>query len=75
MPMPYSVSAYIDDHLVSAVAETVKEALAKAVEWHLVGGLSDVTISDGVKGFEIETFGIGRGLWHAVSDATMGGQC
>jgi len=54
--MPFSVSAYVDDHLVSVNTETAKEAFAKAVEWHVVGKLADVTISDGITSYSIADF-------------------
>ncbi len=53
MPMPFSVSAYVDDRLVSATTETAKKAFAKAVEWHVVRQLTDVSISDGDKTYSI----------------------
>ena len=54
--MPFSVSAYVDDHLVSATAETAKEAFAKAVEWQVVSKLADVSISDGINRYSIDEF-------------------
>ena len=54
--MPFSVSSYIDDRLVSAATETAKEAFAKAVEWHVVYKLTDVSISDGIKSYSIDGF-------------------
>ncbi|MET3844061.1 hypothetical protein ABIE49_006139 [Bradyrhizobium sp. OAE829] len=56
--MPFSVSAYVDDHLVSATTETAKEAFAKAVEWHVVSKLSDVSISDGIERYSIAEFSL-----------------
>jgi hypothetical protein len=55
-PMSFSVSAYLDDHLVSVTTETAKEAFAKAVEWHVVGKLTDVSISDGITSYSIGGF-------------------
>ncbi|WP_212489709.1 hypothetical protein [Bradyrhizobium sp. AUGA SZCCT0176] len=54
--MPFTVFADVDDHLVSATAETAKEAFAKAVEWQVVRKLADVTISDGIKRYSIDEF-------------------
>ena len=54
--MPFSVSAYVDDHLVSVTTATAKEAFAKAVEWHVVGKLADVSISDGIGSYSIADF-------------------
>ena len=47
--MTFSVSARIDDHAVTATAETAKEAFAKAVEWQVVEKFTDISISDGVR--------------------------
>ncbi|MBR1246135.1 hypothetical protein JQ609_04225 [Bradyrhizobium sp. AUGA SZCCT0169] len=55
-PMPFTVFADVDDHLVSATAESAKEAFAKAVEWQVVRKLADVTISDGIKHYSIDEF-------------------
>ncbi|MBR1156576.1 hypothetical protein [Bradyrhizobium sp. JYMT SZCCT0428] len=57
-PMPFTVFADVDDHLVSATAETAKEAFAKAVEWQVVRKLADVTISDGIKRYSIDEFSL-----------------
>ncbi|MBR1193825.1 hypothetical protein JQ634_30725 [Bradyrhizobium sp. AUGA SZCCT0240] len=54
--MPFSVSAYVDDHLVSVTTETAKDAFAKAVEWHVLSKLADVSISDGVNRYSIDEF-------------------
>ena len=57
-PMPFTVFADVDDHLVSATAETAKEAFAKAVEWHVVHKLTDVSISDGINSYSINGFAL-----------------
>ncbi|MBR1232580.1 hypothetical protein [Bradyrhizobium sp. AUGA SZCCT0182] len=54
--MPFSVSAYVDDHLVSVTTETAREAFAKAVEWQVVSKLADVSISDGIESYSIAEF-------------------
>ena len=54
--MPFSVQAYIDDHRLSVTTETAKDAFAKAVEWHVAEGLSNVTISDGNKSYTVSEF-------------------
>ena len=36
--------------------ETVKEAFAKAIEWHVVERFTDVSISDGIKSYSIDRF-------------------
>ena len=42
--MRFTVKAKVDDHVVSASARTAREALAKAIEWHVALRLSDVVI-------------------------------
>jgi hypothetical protein len=54
--MPFSLSGYADDRLVSVTTETAKEAFAKAVEWHVVHKLTEVSISDGIKSYSIGGF-------------------
>ena len=54
--MPFSLSAYVDDHLVSMSTETAKEAFAKAVEWHVVRKLANISISDGIRNYSIAEF-------------------
>jgi len=56
MPMTFSVSANADDRLVSVTTETAKEAFAKAVEWHVVYKLTNISISDGIKSYSIDRF-------------------
>jgi hypothetical protein len=55
-PMPFLVQAYLDDHALTGTAETAKEAFAKAIEWHVVGKLEDVSISDGTRIYSITEF-------------------
>jgi hypothetical protein len=54
--MPFVVKVYIDDGMLTANAETAKEAFAKAVEWHVAQRLVDVSISDGIRSFTIAEF-------------------
>ena len=54
--MPYSLSANAGDYPLSMNAATAKEAFAKAVEWQVVGGLTDILISDGVNCYTIAEF-------------------
>jgi hypothetical protein len=53
---PFFVQAYVDDHTLTATAETAKVAFAKAIEWHVVGKLADVSISDGARSYSITEF-------------------
>jgi hypothetical protein len=60
--MPFSLSGYADDRLVSAITETAKEAFAKAVEWHVVHKLTDVSMSDGIKSYSIDGFALAMAM-------------
>jgi len=54
--MPFLVQANLDDHTLAVATETAKQALAKAVEWHVVERLINVTIGDGIKNYTIAEF-------------------
>ena len=54
--MPFLVQSYVDDHTLSATAETAKVAFGKAIEWHVVEKLADVSISDGTTSYSIVEF-------------------
>ena len=54
--MLFSVQAYVDDHRLSVTTETAKDAFAKALEWHVAEGLSNVTISDGKRSYSVSEF-------------------
>ena len=54
--MPFVVKGHVDDLMLTANAETAKEAFAKAVEWHVAKGFSSVSISNGHKRFTIAEF-------------------
>ena len=54
--MRFNVTASADDHALSTSVESAQEAFAKAVEWHVVGRLSDIAISDGTKRYSIAEF-------------------
>jgi hypothetical protein len=56
LPMLFHVHAYVDNHVLKAAAETAKEAFAKAIEWHVVGRLRNVSISDGTRSYSITEF-------------------
>jgi hypothetical protein len=55
-PTPFLVQAYVDNHAFTATAETAKHAFAKAIEWHVVGKLTDVSISDSTRSYSITEF-------------------
>ena len=50
------MKAYIDEHTLTATAGTAQEAFAKAVEWRVTEGFSDITISDGFTSYSIDEF-------------------
>jgi hypothetical protein len=54
--IPFLVQAYVDGHTLRATAETAKVAFAKAIEWHVVERLADVSISDGTGSYSIAEF-------------------
>jgi hypothetical protein len=59
--MPYLVQAQIDDHTLAVTTETAKEAFAKAVEWHVTGRFSHVSITDDIKTYSLDAFSFGNG--------------
>jgi hypothetical protein len=56
LPMIFHVRAHVDDHVLKSTAKTAKEAFAKAIEWHVVGRLTDISISDGNRSYSIAEF-------------------
>jgi len=54
--MPYLVQGCIDDRTLAVIAATAKEAFAKAIEWHVVEGLTDVSIYDGTTSYSVDEF-------------------
>ena len=54
--MPFLVQGCVDDHTLAVTTATAKEAFAKAIEWHVIERLADVSIYDGVKISSIEEF-------------------
>jgi len=54
--MPFLLQANADDHVLTATFETAKEAFAKAVEWHVLGGFTNINIDDGIKSYSIDEF-------------------
>ena len=49
--MPFTVKAYYADRPLTVIAETAKEAFAKAVEWHVVEGFTNVSIRVSIKSY------------------------
>jgi hypothetical protein len=52
----FHVHAYVDDHFLKAAAKTARDAFAKAIEWHVVGRLTDISISDRNRSYSIAEF-------------------
>jgi serine/threonine protein phosphatase PrpC len=54
--MPYFVQGVLDDHILTSATDTAKRAFSAAIEWHIVRGFGDVSISDGVGSYSIAEF-------------------
>ena len=57
--MPFIVKAYVDGHALMLPQQTAKDAFAKAIEWHVLdnlGNLTDVSISDCTRSYSIVEF-------------------
>ena len=54
--MPFEITGSVDDCILTAQAETAKEAFAKAVEWQVANGVRGVSISDGGRRFTVAEF-------------------
>jgi hypothetical protein len=52
----FPVKAFVDGHALTAAARTAKDAFAKAIEWHVMGNLADVSISDRTRRYSIVEF-------------------
>lgn len=57
-PMPCTVRGFYNNNPLALTCETAKEAFAKAIEWHVVEKLSDISISDGLKSYTIAEFSL-----------------
>ena len=62
MPMPFVVQAHTDDHTLTVTTATAKEAFAKAVEWHVTGRFTHVSISDDIKTYSLDAFSLAMAL-------------
>ena len=56
--MPFLVQGCIDDHTLAVTTATAKEAFAKAVEWQVAQGFTDILIYDGVTNYSIDAFSL-----------------
>ena len=54
--MLFHVHAYVNGHFFKAAAKSAKDAFAKAIEWHVVGRLTDISISAGTRSYSIAEF-------------------
>ncbi len=56
LSIPFLVKAYVDGHALIATAQTAADAFANAIEWHALGNLADVSISDRTRSYLIVEF-------------------
>ena len=54
--MPFFVQGVFDDHVLTAATDTPKKAFSAAIEWQIVRGFCDVSISDGSRTYSIAEF-------------------
>ncbi|MCK1511196.1 hypothetical protein IVB22_01135 [Bradyrhizobium sp. 190] len=69
---PFLVRARRDDHFFTVTLATAKEAYEQAVEWQVVGRLTDISINDGDKTFSISEFSLVMAL--AEIENTVGAE-
>jgi hypothetical protein len=60
--MPFLVQGCIDDHKLAVTTATAKEAFAKAIEWQVAQGFTDISIYDGVTNYSIDAFSVAMAL-------------
>ena len=60
--MPFLVQASSDGETLAVKTATAKEAFAKAVEWQVVGGCTQVTISDSTNTYSTDAFALAMAL-------------
>jgi hypothetical protein len=56
MPMPFVVQAHTDNHTITVTTITAKEAFAKAIEWHISGRFTHISLSDNIKTYSLDAF-------------------
>jgi len=56
------VQGCIDDHTLAVTTATAKEAFAKAIEWQVAQGFTDISIYDGVTNYSIDAFSVAMAL-------------
>jgi hypothetical protein len=64
--MAFRIEAQVGGHTLSTTGQTMKQAMAKAVDWHVVERFSDVVITYGDNRFTIEEFGSWMGEDHSM---------
>jgi len=60
--MLFVVQAHTDNHTVTVTTVTAKEAFAKAIEWHISGPFTHISISDDIKTYSLEAFSLAMAL-------------
>ena len=56
LSVPFLVKAYVDGHALTGIAQAAKDAFAIAIEWHVLGNLTDVLISNRSGSYSIVEF-------------------
>jgi hypothetical protein len=54
--MSFEIRGRVEDRVLTAQAETAKEAFAKAVEWQVANRFYNVSINDGSRCFTVAEF-------------------
>lgn len=70
--MRFLVQAWLDDHALTVSTATAKEAFAKAVEWHVTGRFTRVSITDSTKTYSIEAFALAMALLEIAKTINSG---
>ena len=60
--MPFVVQAHTENHMITVTTVTAKEAFAKAIEWHISGPFTHISISDDIKTYSLEAFSLAMAL-------------
>jgi hypothetical protein len=63
----FHVHAMTDDYLLKVAARTARDVFAKAIEWHVVGRLTNISISDGSRRYSIAEFALVMALAEMAS--------
>jgi hypothetical protein len=60
--MPFVVQAHTDNHTITVAIVPAKEAFAKAIEWHVSGRFTHISISDDIKTYSVDAFSLAMAL-------------